>query len=92
MGLIEGPVGALGYASAQRPRRLAGHDVQINPGCHYPWMETGIIDYGAYRVIHATDGRTERRNDRCPPTCAVPRSRRQGLFRGNALNRSAIIG
>ena len=46
MGLIEGPVGALGYASAQRPRRLAGHDVQINPGCHYPWMETGIIDYG----------------------------------------------
>jgi hypothetical protein len=33
MGLIEGPVGALRYASAQRPRRLAGHDVQINPGC-----------------------------------------------------------
>ena len=33
MGLIEGPVGALRYASAQRPRRLAGHDVEINPGC-----------------------------------------------------------
>jgi hypothetical protein len=28
-------------------------------GAHYPWMETGIVDYGAYRVIHATDGRTD---------------------------------
>jgi hypothetical protein len=47
MSLIDGPAGALHYASAQRPRGLAGYDVQINPADPYsPWMETGIIDYG----------------------------------------------
>jgi hypothetical protein len=52
MGLIDGPVGALYYASAQRPRGLAGHDVQINPADpHYPWMETGVIDYGISELL-----------------------------------------
>jgi hypothetical protein len=73
MGLIEGPVGALRCASAQRPGvLLVTTSKSTRPaGPHYPWMETGIIDYRAYRVIHATDGRTERRNDRCPPMIGI---------------------
>ena len=56
MGLIDGPAGALHYASAQRPRGLAGHDVQINPADpHYPWMETGVIDYGISEAALLSD-------------------------------------
>jgi hypothetical protein len=62
MGLIEGPVGALRYASAQRPRGLAGYGVQINPGCgpSFPgWKQASLIMAPTASFPRRTEGRND---------------------------------